>query len=371
MYLKIAVLSICLFVLQHVIRLIYSLGFHLHYYQHYPGSCYQLDGIEYGSQNFHTLPDGKTFVTSGLNMNLLSQSFQAHYKNSNVSGAIYTVSLSENSAKVVKLDIRSDGKSFKVGTFRPHGISVWPNNYTGQHVVYVVNHPAGESDRIEKFHFNQSTGILHHIKTYTSSKLRFLYDVQALGEDSFYTTNILYEHKVRFFMLLELFSLMPWSSVMMYSGETGYQEVITGLTSATGIAMSGCGSFVYVSLSLSSEIRVYARQKDNSLTLQQSYPLYTHPDNVVLDPTTGDLFIGSHPIAYQYLKHLDKPKKFKAASQVLHLRTAEGIITSATELLYDDGDLLSGSSAAVVYNKKLLIGSAVEKLVLCEVSVPI
>lgn len=371
MYLKIAVLSICLFVLQHVIRLIYSLGFHLHYYQHYPGPCYQLDGIEYGSQNFHTLSNGKTFITSGLNMNLFSQSFQTHYKNSNVSGAIYLVSLAENLAKVLKLKIRSDGKSFKVDDFRPHGISVWPNNHTGEHIVYVVNHPPGESDRIEKFHFIESADSLHHVKTYTSSKLRFVYDVQALGEDSFYATNIIYEHKVRFFMLLELFSLMPWSSVVMYTQETGYQEVITGLTSATGIAMSGCGSFVYISLSLSSEIRVYARQTDNSLTLQQSYPLYTHPDNVLLDPTTGDLFIGSHPVAYQYLKHLDKPKKFKAASQVLHLRTAGGNITSVTELLYDDGDLLSGSSAAVIYNKKLLVGSTVEKLVLCEVSVPI
>ena len=83
-----------------------------------------------------------------------------------------------------------------------------------------------------------------------------LYDIQALGQDSFYVTNFLFETRSRGFMVLELLSLMPWSTVMLYSsggrvesvevegGEIqggGYSQVVTGITSATGIVMSPCG----------------------------------------------------------------------------------------------------------------------------------
>ncbi|XP_059160946.1 serum paraoxonase/arylesterase 2-like isoform X2 [Physella acuta] len=326
---------------------------------------------EFGSWDIHTLLDGTTFITSGVCMSLLSQSFHAHYKNTNAVGSVYLMSLNQTIPTVTRLEIISQSEDFKVETFRPHGISVWPDYLSGQHLIYVVNHPLKEANRVEKFRFDPAQQSLYHLKTYTSSKLRLVYDVQALGEDSFYATNILYEQKVRFFMVLELFSLMPWSSVVLYREDIGFKEVLTGLTSVTGIVMSKCGNFIYVVMSLSCEIRVYSHQKDDSLILQQSYPLFTHPDNAVIDPVSGDLFIGSHPIAYQFLNHIDNPGRHKAASQVLHVRLMEGNITTVTELLYDDGDLISGSTAAVVYSKKLLVGSAFDKLVICDVSVPI
>uniref|UniRef100_A0A0B7AY86 Paraoxonase n=1 Tax=Arion vulgaris TaxID=1028688 RepID=A0A0B7AY86_9EUPU len=371
MYGWIAAISIALFVLQHIIRIIYSLGYHLHYYQHYPGPCHQIDGIDFGSGNFYTLPDGTTFVTSGLSMNILSRNFHTHYMRSNISGAVYRVNLRHQPPSILLLKITTSGdSSFRINTFRPHGISVWPDYDTSHHVVYVVNHSPKEADRIEKFQYDPEKGVLHHLKTYTSNKLRAVYDVLAVGEDSFYATNLLFEQKYRLTMLLELFSLMPWSGVILYTDGV-YKDVITGLTSATGIVMSQCGTFVYILMCLSSEIRVYKRQEDGSLVPQQYYPLYTHPDGAVLDPITGDLFVGAHPIAHQFLNHLDKPWQHKASSQVLHIRLTSGNITSVTELLFDEGDLISGSSAAVVYDKKLLIGSFIDKLVLCEVNVPI
>ncbi|KAK3768873.1 hypothetical protein RRG08_021881 [Elysia crispata] len=375
MYLKTALFSVTLFALQHIVRLIYSLGYHLHFYQHYPGPCRQFPEIEFGSGNFYTLPDGTTFITSGLDMNVFSRRFQLHYTSQGVEGAIYVTNLNSSEAVLRKLDIiveiAAEEGGFSLETFHPHGISVWFDTTEGHHSLFVVNHPTRADDRIEKFLFDPATFTLHHVKSFTNPKLRSLHDVQAIGEDSFYATNILHEHRSRFFMLLELFSLMPWSSVILYTEETGYSEVVSGLMSATGIAMSKCGAFIYVMLSLGSQILVYSRGEDNSLTLQQVFPLYTHPDSAVLDPVTGDLFIGAHPIAHQYINHVDNPAKHKAASQVLHLRLTEGNITSITELLYDDGILISGSSAAVVYNNTLLVGSSVDKLVACKVNVPI
>ncbi|GFR58993.1 serum paraoxonase/arylesterase 2-like [Elysia marginata] len=377
MYLKTAVFSVILFTLQHVVRLIYFLGYHLHYYQHYPGPCQQFPEIEFGSGNFYTLPDGTTFITSGLDMNVFSRRFQLHYTSQGVEGAIYLTKLNGSHPEIalkkldIIVDVAADKGGFNLETFHPHGISVWFDSIEGRYCLFVVNHPTRADDRIEKFLFDPDSLSLHHVKSYTDNKLRSLHDIQAIGVDSFYATNMLHEHRSRFFMLLELFSLMPWSSVILYSEETGFTEVVSGLMSATGIVMSKCGMFIYVMLSLGSQVLVYRRGEDNSLKLQQMFSLYTHPDNAVLDPITGDLFIGAHPIAHQYLNHVDNPARHKAASQVLHLRLTEGNITSVTELFYDDGTLISGSSAAVVYNKTLLVGSSVDKLVACEVNVPI
>ncbi|GFO05585.1 serum paraoxonase/arylesterase 2-like [Plakobranchus ocellatus] len=376
MYLKIAVISVTLFALQHVVRLIYSLGYHLHFYQHYPGPCRQFQEIEFGSGNFYTLPDGTTFITSGLDMSAFSRGFRLHYTSKGVEGAIYLTKLNSSKAGLIKLniivDIGGGEGGFSLDTFHPHGISVWYDPLKGHHTVFVVNHPPKAADRVEKFSFNPESLSLHHIKSFSDHKLRSLHNVQAIGEDSFYVTNVLHENKSRFFMLLELFSLMPWSSVILYSEEDGgYREVVSGLISATGIVMSTCGRFIYVMLSLGSQVLVYKRGKDNLLTMQQVFHLYTHPDSAVLDPVTGDIFIGAHPILHQYLKHIDNPAKHKAASQVLHLRVSQGNVTSITELLYDDGTLISGSSAAIVYNNTLLVGSSVDKLVLIRVNTPL
>uniref|UniRef100_A0A2C9KKG5 Paraoxonase n=1 Tax=Biomphalaria glabrata TaxID=6526 RepID=A0A2C9KKG5_BIOGL len=371
MYRKIAAVSIILFALQHIIRIIYSLGYHLQFYQHYPGACYEVNGIDFGAGDFDITQDGMTFITSGWNMNLFSDSFQDYYHKNDITGAIYLLRVSGNGSTPMKLNIISSDALFKLDSFRPRGISVYPNMSTGKHILFVVNHPPKEVNRVEKFEFDPLNSVLHHIKSYSSDKLRLVYDIQALGEDSFYATNILYENKVRFFMILELFSLMPWSSVVHYKEETGFHDVLTGLTSTSGIFLSGCGTYVYVLLCMSSEVRVYTRHKDHTLVLQQVYPLLSHPDNGLVDPVTGDLYIGTHPIAYQFINHLDRPNKFKAASQVLQLRTKDGLIVAVTELFYDDGDLISGSSTAVVYNKSLIVGSTVDKLILCQLNIPV
>lgn len=67
----------------------------------------------------------------GVCMSLLSQSFHAHYKNNNASGSVYLMSLNQTFPAVTKLEIISQSEEFKVETFRPHGISVWPDNLSG------------------------------------------------------------------------------------------------------------------------------------------------------------------------------------------------------------------------------------------------
>ena len=57
---------------------------------------------------------------------------------------------------------------------------------------------------------------------------------------------------------------------------------------------------------------------------------------------------------------------------MLQLKVKGENLTSVQELFVDaTGDLISGSSVALVYKRKLLIGSVMHKLVLCDVNVPL
>ena len=51
-------------------------------------------------------------------------------------------------------------------------------------------------------------------------------------------------------------------------------------------------------------------------SLHKSYPLHSQPDSAVIDPVSGDMYVGTHPVMYQYLKHLENPAKHTAPSQV-------------------------------------------------------
>ena len=56
-------------------------------------------------------------------------------------------------------------------------------------------------------------------------------------------------------------------------------------------------------------------------------------------------------------------------SQVLRLRVRDGTeMTRVTEVYADDGTQLRGSSSAVLYKGRLLIGTAIHKLLLCDLS---
>lgn len=65
--------------------------------------------------------------------------------------------------------------------------------------------------------------------------------------------------------------------------------------------------------------------------------------------------------------------QFMLIIQVLRIPLRDGRVDpeGVSELFYDHGDLISGSSSAVVYNRKLLIGSVINKLVICDVKAEI
>ena len=59
--------------------------------------------------------------------------------------------------------------------------------------------------------------------------------------------------------------------------------------------------------------------------------------------------------------------------QILYLKTnpESGLIQSITELFADDGEFLTGTSVASLYKNRMLIGTIIDRLAICDVNVPL
>ncbi|XP_076458750.1 serum paraoxonase/arylesterase 2-like isoform X1 [Babylonia areolata] len=369
---KIVVVSLLAVTAQHVARFMVHVGMFSHFFKHYPGPCKKVENIQPGSEDFYTLPDGLTFISSGFREQCMGPSIDEHFRQHKIKGRIYLFDFKKVNEGVKELKIASTEK-FNADTFHPHGISVWEDKKAGHHVVFVVNHPHEQpvADRIEKFIFDPDKLELNHHSYYSGEALKVVSDVVAVSGSSFYVSNMFSEHSWGR-MVVEVLGLLPWAS-LVFCEHSLCQEVAIGLMGACGLATSVVGDqqYIYVAAALGREIRVYRRNPDNSLRLQQIFPLHTFPDNIQVDHKTGDLYAGCHPIGHKILVHLDSPMGNPSPSQVLQLKVQDGNITSVQELFYDHGELISASTSATVYNRKLLIGSIFHNLVTCDVDVPL
>ncbi|XP_025081767.1 serum paraoxonase/arylesterase 2-like isoform X2 [Pomacea canaliculata] len=316
-----------------------------------------------------TLSDGLTFITSGLLLTTSAAGYKEHYRRNNLAGHVYLYDFKQPQQGVRQLKIVSTPHLDR-GTFAPHGISVWEDKITGRHTVFVVNHPQREPpvDTIEKFTYDPEQQQLLHQATFSSPEMRLMNDVQATSDNSFYFTNSHASHSI-LRILLEVLLDLPCTNVVYFDGRF-YSVVADGIRSANGIYMSHDRRYVYVAAITGQELWIFKRNNDSSLTEQQVYPLYSSPDNIIVDRVSGDLYLGSHPILFKLLQFMQHPGSSAAPSQVLHIRVKEGRVVSAQELLYDDGGQLAASSSAVVFNGRLLVGSVLHKLLHCDVTVP-
>ncbi|KAK7111888.1 hypothetical protein V1264_011442 [Littorina saxatilis] len=284
---------------------------------------------------------------------------------------MYLMDLQNVQAAPRELKITSTSQ-FNADTFAPHGISVVEDSKQGRHVVFVVNHPYGDeavASRVEKFLYDPLKQELIHQTYFSDPTMMVVNDLQATGENSFYFTNSNYFTKP-LAVLLEVLLELPLTDVVYFDGQT-YTVVDSGLKSPNGVAMSPGGKYVYVAYFVAREIAVYKRNEDNTLRPVQKYPLYGWPDNIQVDQKTGHLFVALHPLAYKFLAYTDDIGGQTTPSQVIQLAVEDGLIKSSQELFYDHGDLISGSSTAIVYDGTLLVGSVFHNLVTCKVNVPL
>ncbi|XP_055959222.1 serum paraoxonase/arylesterase 2-like [Patella vulgata] len=286
--------------------------------------------------------NGLAFVTSGFILQNESSTKWAYIKKYNIIGRMYLFDFNKNKAEVEQLEVIGSNGGFDVSRFLPHGISGWQDAKTGKKTLFVVNHERLGVDCIEKFEFIPGKKQLKHVKRYRDDTMLLVNDVQVTGENSFYFTNFGTGPSQRM-MMVQILGRTSWNTVVYFDGKT-YRVVLDGMAMSNGLYMSNDG--------------------------RQVYAVNSFPDNVVVDMKTGHLYVGSHPIQHILANHINDPE-IKTPSQVLKLDVKDGYIIRTRELLYDDGHVLSGSSTAVIYNNKLLVGSIIDKLIICDVNVPI
>ncbi|GFO17111.1 serum paraoxonase/arylesterase 2 [Plakobranchus ocellatus] len=259
-----------------------------------------------------------------------------------------------------------------LNTMRPHGLGVLEDKVKGEHMLYVVNHPYGQTiETVEKFRFDPKARSLVHLKSIVLDKVSFGNDVAPVAEDQFYITNWI-RYKGHFVLMAAQDFLPLHVGGLFFFNGTDTVEVKSGMQTPNGICLSKDKKFVYVTTSSEEKLNVFKRDSaTNNLQLVQRIPLQSKVDNPNLTPSADALLIGAHPISYRTLLHLFSPfaPEFNSPSSVLRIPlTKDGLVQEKeiTELFYDHGDLISGSSSAVVFDKQLLVGSVAHSMVRCE-----
>ncbi|XP_078575443.1 serum paraoxonase/arylesterase 1-like [Branchiostoma floridae x Branchiostoma japonicum] len=286
-----------------------------HVYNHVPGTCGFVQGLEQGSEDLVLISSGQAFISSGL----VPQGF--------VLDPVYFSFV----PRIFVLDYRNPSKGAKKVNivprsleedFVPHGLSVHEDFDSGEVRLFVVNHAKGHSeDRVEIFRFDADSNSLFHVKSVTHSLLYSVNDVVPTGPESFYATNDKYSTGM-YSKMAETWLLLSWSNVVYYN-KGGATIVADGFKCANVVNLSPDGNVVYVADSLKGVVTVFHRQRDDTLRRSHDISLHTSLDNICVDATSGDLWIGAHPKPIQFAEHL-KNASHPCGSQVLRVENPAG-----------------------------------------------
>lgn len=316
------------------------------------GQCRQISGMP-GSEDITIHPNGLyAFISSDDRRSVIA--------GSPTPGAIFRYDLANASATPVNLTPDADLR------FRPHGISLYVDD-DGRGTLFVVNHPgeslfgapdgenSGPLHTIEVFDVIGDT--LVHRQTHASDLMISPNDVVGVNHEQFYFSN---DHGSGPGLLrqLEDYLRLPWANVVYYDGN-GFLEVADRLSYANGINVSPDGSQLYVAEVSRKRVQVYRRDPANgSLTHQQQIDVGFGADNIEIDRTTGDLWIGGHAKLLTFIRHA-ADASVRSPSQVVRVRSEADDYQISTEFL-DNGGLISGASVGAWHNSHLLIGSVFE-----------
>ncbi|XP_063428229.1 serum paraoxonase/arylesterase 1-like isoform X1 [Mytilus trossulus] len=346
-------------ILQFIVKTLHTLEIFKYVYNHTPGPCRIVPGEGIGYEDMETLPNGLTLITSGLVMPSASPTVHAYHKKHNRKGRIYLFDFNHPDKGIEELTIVGD--QFNQSDFGPHGISLWKDN-KDKVTVMVVNHGSKE-DSLERFLFIAKDKQLKHVQTYRDPNIHFINDVAMDSDNSFYFTNYAY-YKNGLLHLLEMVLPLAYGNLMYYDGKA-YHKQDEGFVTTNGLMLSRDQKYLYMAEPAPKKFHTFKRQKNGTVKRYQEFDVKTGIDNPTLDKD-GNVLLGAHPIAWQILKHLDDPES-QAPSQVIKLHMKDGVVTKMTEVLSDDGQLLSGSTVASLYKDAMLVGTVQHKLLFCEV----
>jgi arylesterase/paraoxonase len=238
--------------------------------------------------------------------------------------------------------------------FNPHGIGLW-RGQDGKLLLFAVNH-CREGHFIEIF---EKSGMkLIHRESISGGLMHSPNDVAPTGARTFYVTND-HGYTTRWGRMVEEYLQLAKGSLLYYDGNA-FEMVAKGLAYANGINLSADGLTVYAAATVGQKILVYNRERETGrLTPRQTVDLGTGPDNIDVDEN-GNLWIGCHPKLLTFVAYSKDPEKL-SPSQVIKIFLRKPGEYSVEEMYLSNGETLSGSSVAAVFENTLLIGSVFDE----------
>jgi len=259
-------------------------------------------------------------------------------------GAIYGFDLQSKNPKLVNLTADFTKE------FNPHGIGLWIGR-DGASSLFVVNHRR-DGHFVEIFDYLDRR--LVYRESVSGPLMHSPNDVIPVGRKTFYVTND-HGNRSEFGRTVEEYLQMARSYVLYYDGKS-FRKVAQRLIYANGINISHDGKLLYVAETVGQRVHVYDRHKQSgNLARWFSIELNTAPDNIEIDKS-GDLWIGCHPKLLTFVKY-SKDAGRLSPSQVLKVSVKQDGRYKVQEVYLNNGQPLSGSSAAAVFKGTLLIGS--------------
>ncbi|XP_078518963.1 serum paraoxonase/arylesterase 2-like [Lissotriton helveticus] len=307
--------------------------------------------FETGAEDIDILPKGLAFMSAGLKFPGMPNFKPDEH------GNMLLLDLNEEDPKPIVLGISS---GFDIESFNPHGISVYIDDKGDSVYIFVVNHPKNGT-RVELFKFQAEEKSLLHIKTIQHELFLSLNDIAAVGPESFYATN---NKPFSLGEVDETYRNILLGNIIYYSPEE-VKEVATGVNVSNGIIMSHDNKYVYAASLLGKSISVFEKLSNWSLSKVKELQIDKLLDNLCLDPKTGDVWMACH-IDLSRVLHYD-PKN-PPGSVVLRLQNILSENPVLTQVYFDNGSTLQGSSVACVHDGRLIVGSVFHKAIYCNLN---
>ncbi|KAK0422044.1 hypothetical protein QR680_007330 [Steinernema hermaphroditum] len=337
----------------YAVRFLLMLDWNKGVYNHNPGTCRKLKDTVFGASYFADIPEAQlSFISSGY----------AKRQNDSHASKIYVytyleIRLSTFGPREVNMD-----KNFDVSNFVPMGISAFYSK--GRLTLYVVN-DNGVNQTVEIFLYNREQNLLQHRKTISSPFFTSLSGIAVVGADRFFLTNMFLTRN-GWTQLAEIGLQTSFGSLLFFDGKSVH-VVEKGLMTPNGLVYDVNKGFLYLSLTFAESIRVYTVARDLSLNKSTEIYVMTSPDQVFVDPNSGDLWVACHLVAHKLISHYIWPQK-KTPSQVLRIRMMDnGMTWVITEPYANDGFGISGASGVLMNNGTMVIGSRLNRAVQCRI----